>query len=64
MDKANIDYILDIFKTLTTELPEQMLYRESGDTIELRTLDSTMAYALDSNDKPWNLINCCMAEPA
>lgn len=64
MDKANIDYILDIFKTLTTELPEQMLYREDGDTLELRTLDSTTAYALDPSDKPWNLISCRMAEPA
>ena len=40
MDKVNIDYLMDIFRALSTELPEQMLYRENGDSIELRTLDS------------------------
>ena len=39
MDKVNIDYLMDIFRALSTELPEQMLYRENGDSIELRTLD-------------------------
>ena len=40
MDNANIEYILDIFRTLSTEVPEQMLYREDGKNIELRKLDS------------------------
>ena len=40
MDKVNIDYLMDIFRALSTELPEQMLYRENGDSIELRTPDS------------------------
>ena len=58
MDNAKIDYILDIFKTLTSELPEQMLYRESGDSIELKTLDS-MGNSLppDLLHDGWNLIS-------
>ena len=65
MDKANIDYILDIFKTLSTELPEQMLYREDGENIELRTLDSigsSLAQELQSNG--WSLIGSAMTEAA
>ena len=65
MDKANIDYILDIFKTLSTELPEQMLYREDGESIELRTLDSigsSLAQELKNNG--WSLIGSAMTEAA
>ena len=65
MDKANIDYILDIFKTLSTELPEQMLYREDGESIELRTLDSignSLAQELQNNG--WSLIGSAMTEAA
>ena len=40
MDKVNIDYLMDIFRALSTELPEQMLYRDNGDSIELKTPDS------------------------
>lgn len=65
MDKANIDYILDIFKTLSTDLPEQMLYREDGESIELRTLDSIgsiLAQELQNNG--WSLIGSAMTEAA
>ena len=37
MDTAKIDYIMNIFRTLSTEMPEQMLYREDGDNFELKT---------------------------
>ena len=40
MDKVNIDYLMDIFRAISTELPEQMLYRDNGDSIELKTPDS------------------------
>ena len=40
MDKVNIDYLMDIFRAISTELPEQMLYRDNGDSIELKTLES------------------------
>lgn len=65
MDRANIDYILDIFRTLSTELPEQMLYREDGESIELRTLDSignSPVQELQSNG--WSLIGNLMTEAA
>ena len=65
MDKANIDYILDIFRTLSTELPEQLLYREDGASIELRTLDgigSSLAQELQNNG--WSLIGSAMTEAA
>ena len=65
MDRSNFEFVLDIFKTLSAELPEQMLYRENGDSIELRTVDSmydsrSMA---DQNDG-WRLVGCRMVEAA
>ena len=62
MDGAKIDYILDIFRTLTTELPEQMLYRDNGDSIELRTLDD-IGNGI-SPDNSWKLIRCQMTGAA
>ncbi len=57
MDKVKVDYILYIFKTLATELPDQMLYRESGDRIELRTLDDIgNSLSLEMQKNGWNLI--------
>ena len=65
MDKNKIDYILDIFRTLSTEVPEQMLYRENGNSIELRTPDSTAgSMSMDLQDDGWNLIGCRMIEAA
>ena len=65
MDTANIDYIMNIFKTLSTELPEQMLYREDGDTMELKTLDSIgNCLPLDLQNGGWNLISSQMTQIA
>ena len=65
MDKNKLDYIMDIFRTLSTEVPEQMLYRENGDSIELRTPDSIAGcLPLDLQDNGWKLIGCQMVEAA
>ena len=58
MDTAKIDYIMNIFKTLSTELPEQMLYRENGDSFELKTPDSIgNCLPLEMQNSGWNLIS-------
>ena len=58
MDTSKVDYIMNIFKTLSTELPEQMLYREDGDTMELKTLDSIGdCFPLELQNNGWNLIS-------
>ncbi len=55
---TKIDYIMNIFKTISTELPEQMLYREDGDTMELKTLDSIGdCFPLELQNNGWNLIS-------
>jgi len=65
MDKTNIDYMLDIFRTLTGDLPQQMLYRENGDSIELKNLDSTdICPAPDMMSGGWSLISGSMAGAA
>lgn len=57
MDKTKVDFIMDVFKTLTNELPEQMLYREDGDSFELRTIDSIGSrLSMDLQNSGWNLI--------
>ena len=62
MDNAKIDYILDIFKTLTNELPEQMLFRENGDSLELKTLDRIgNCLPMDLQNSGWSLINSQIA---
>ena len=62
MDNAKIDYILDIFKILTNELPEQMLFRENGDSLELKTLDGIGNGLLpDLQNNGWSLINSQLA---
>ena len=62
MDNSKIDYILDIFKTLTNELPEQMLFRENGDSLELKTLDGIGNGLLpDLQNNGWSLINSQIA---
>ena len=40
MEKANKEYLINIFKELTTELPQDLIYRENGDSIELKRLGS------------------------
>ena len=58
MDTTKIDYIMNIFRTLSTELPEQMLYREDGDTMELKTLDSIgNCLPMEMQSSGWNLIS-------
>ena len=65
MDTAKINYIMDIFKTLSGELPDQMLYRETGDSIELKSLDDNGKSLLtDLQDNGWSLINGRMASAA
>ena len=56
MDKVNIDYLMDIFRAISTELPEQMLYRDNGDSIELKTPDSI------GNSIGSGIVNCGIAE--
>ena len=58
MDTTKIEFIMDIFRTLSTELPDQMLFREDGDTMELKTLDSIgNCLPLDLQNGGWNLIS-------
>ena len=38
MENANIEYLLGIFRELTTELPEDLIYQENGDSIGLKSL--------------------------
>lgn len=40
MDNTNIEYLLNIFKELTTELPKELIYRETDDFFELKSLDA------------------------
>ena len=62
MDTTKIEFIMDIFKTLSTELPEQMLYREDGDTMELKTLDSIgNCLPPELQSSGWNLISSQIA---
>lgn len=62
MEKANIEYLLNIFKELTTEMPQEMIWREDGDSIELRSLgDSTVQ---DFGGDNWNLISSRLFEVA
>ena len=65
MDKVNIDYLMDIFRALSTELPEQMLYRENGDSIELKTPDSVAnSMSAELQNGGWSLIGSQIVEAA
>lgn len=65
MDNATIDYLMDIFKSLSTELPDQLLYREDANSIELKTPDSVESCLLpDLQDTGWNLIGALIPEAA
>ncbi len=58
MDTTKIEFIMDIFRTLSTELPDQMLFREDGDTMELKTLDSIgSCLPPELQSSGWNLIS-------
>ena len=65
MDKVNIDYLMDIFRALSTELPEQMLYRENGDSIELKTPDNVAnSVSAELQNGGWSLIGSQIVEAA
>ena len=59
MDKTNIESLINIFKELTTELPQEMIYRVSGDCIELKSMDS-FRETPDPADKSWRIISSQM----
>lgn len=40
MENTNIEYLLGIFKELTTELPKELIYRETDDFFELKSLEA------------------------
>ena len=62
MDTTKIEFIMDIFRTLSTELPDQMLFREDGDTMELKTLDSIgNCLPLEMQNSGWNLVSSQIA---
>ena len=62
MDTSKIDYIMNIFRTLSSELPDQMLFREDGDTMELKTLDSIgNCLPLEMQNSGWNLVSSQIA---
>ena len=57
MEKSNMDFIMDVFKIITGELPEMMLYREDGDSMELRSIDSLEGcMAMDLQSNGWDLV--------
>lgn len=41
MERNNIEYLLSIFRELTTELPQELVYHEDGDIIELKSFSGT-----------------------
>ena len=62
MDTSKLDYIMNILSTLSTELPDQMLFREDGDTMELKTLDSIgNCLPLEMQNSGWNLVSSQIA---
>ena len=62
MDNGNFDFVLNIFKTLSGELPDQLLYREDGDSCELKTLDGIGGHCLpDMQNDGWSLVGCRVA---
>ena len=52
MDNTNIEYLLNIFKELTTELPKELIYRETDDFFELKSLDAAQrgGYSNDTDN--------------
>lgn len=62
MERANIEYLLNIFKELTTELPNELIYRENDGCIELKSLESLRDTS--SQDMNWKLISSQTFEAA
>jgi len=58
MDKKNIESLISIFKELTTELPQELIYRANGDCIELKSLENYVdGHALEPAEMGWNHIS-------
>lgn len=55
MEKANIENLLNIFNQLTTELPQELIYRENNGCIELKSLDSLGGSC--TPDMSWKLVS-------
>ncbi|MBQ6389591.1 MAG: hypothetical protein IJH90_08205 [Mogibacterium sp.] len=65
MDMTKIDFIMNVFKTLSTDVPDQMLFRDNGECIELKTPDSIgTCLPLDLQDNGWRLVGCRIGEAA
>ena len=61
MDKVNVESLMSIFRFLSTELPEELMYRETEDCIELKSLESIRdTLPPESQYNGWNLINAQM----
>lgn len=65
MEKTNMEFVMDVFKTLAGELPEMMLYREDGDSMELKAIDGLGdSRALDLQSNGWNLVGDLITQVA
>jgi len=65
MDNTNIEYLLNIFRELTTELPHELIYRENGDSIELKSIGSYGDYqSHEVPERGWSFISDPLPEVA
>ena len=56
-EKTDMEFVMDVFKILAGELPDMMLYREDGDSIELRSIDSLEGcMAMDLQSNGWDVV--------
>ena len=56
-EMTNMEFVMDVFKTLAGELPELMLYREDGDSMELRSVDGLEScMTMDLQSSGWDLV--------
>ena len=61
MDKVNVESLMSIFRFLSTELPEELMERETEDCIELKSLESIRdTLPPEAQYNGWNLINAQM----
>ena len=65
MERTSIESLIGIFRELTTELPAELLYRESDDCIELKSFDSFRdGLSSGAPDAAWSLISSHSYEAA
>lgn len=65
MEKTNMEFVMDVFKTLAGELPEMMFYREDGDSMELKAIDGLGdSRALDLQRNGWDLVGDLITQVA